>query len=275
MAAQDGMFKTTAAVLRARDGPYRLEQIRLRPLQDDELRVRIAGTGFCHTDATARSPQLPAVLPLVTGHEGAGVVEAVGSAVSDVKIGDHVIVSYDSCGDCKMCGRQRQSYCSQFMPRNLFGNFGKVPGAEDAEGQPVSARWFGQSSFAEHIVTPARSAVVVDKALPLHKLGPLGCGMLTGAGAVFNSLAVSAGDVVAVFGVGGVGLAAVMAAKIRGAERILAIDLHESRLRLAAELGATHTISGDDPELQARLKEAAGPEGIDQCLDTTGVRPFG
>eukprot|EP00929_Paragymnodinium_shiwhaense_P114768 TRINITY_DN8327_c0_g1_i1.p1 TRINITY_DN8327_c0_g1~~TRINITY_DN8327_c0_g1_i1.p1 ORF type:complete len:425 (-),score=56.25 TRINITY_DN8327_c0_g1_i1:548-1639(-) len=226
---------------------------------------------MCHTDVKVRSTHLPAVLPIIPGHEGAGIVEAVGAAVADVRVGDHVVVSYSFCGDCKRCKARRPTFCKDFRARNLQGHFGDVPGALDEQGQPLSARWFGQSSFAGHVVTAARSAVVVDKTLPLPMLGPLACGFMTGAGAVFNTLGVSAGDVVAVYGTGAVGLAAIMAAKVVGAERIIAVDLHESRLKIALELGATHIVKGGSAELLSKIRQAAGPDGADHSLDTTCV----
>ncbi|WP_280424689.1 NAD(P)-dependent alcohol dehydrogenase [Nocardia carnea] len=260
---------TTAAVLRSTDGPYSIEELTLDPPGPDDITVRIAGAGLCHTDLLPRQqPGMP--LPLVPGHEGAGVVEAAGSQVQGLAVGDHVVLSFDSCRTCVNCRRARPANCDTFFPRNMSGrNMDGSTNARDTGGAAVSARWFGQSSFATRAVVDARNVVKVDPDLPLELLGPLGCGFQTGAGAVLNSLGAEVGAGIVIFGAGAVGLASVMAARVAGAGTIVAVDLNPDRLELARDLGATHVIDGaaDDVVRQARRIVRGG---ADYTLDTTG-----
>jgi aryl-alcohol dehydrogenase len=257
--------KTRAAVLRAGDAPYSIESLELAGPGPEEILVRIAGVGMCHTDMVPRAPEFASLapLPLVTGHEGAGVAGIV--------VGDHVVLSFDSCGSCTNCRSGHPAYCETFLLRNLSGrNVDGSSPARDAAGQPVGARWFGQSSFATYSIASPRNAVVVDRSLPLEILGPLGCGIQTGAGSVLIAMGVRAGSSIAVFGAGAVGLAAIMAARVAGATTIIAVDLHTSRLDLARQLGATHAIDGKASDVAAQiLSLAAG--GVDYTFDTTGV----
>jgi aryl-alcohol dehydrogenase len=266
------MTTTRAAVLSGHDKPYELADIELDGLRPDEVLVRIAGVGFCHTDLLARDEGFAARLaPVVLGHEGSGVVEQVGSAVRRVRAGDHVVLSFDSCGWCPACMSGSPAYCAEFDLRNVSGRRADgTPGARDADGGVVSGRWFGQSSFADHAVATERNTVVVDRGLPIELLGPLGCGIQTGAGVVLNEMRLAPGRSVAVFGAGAVGLAAVMAARIANAREIVVVDLVPSRLELAAELGATRVVrgdTGDAAELRSRVVQD-GP-GLDFTLDTT------
>ncbi|MET7722499.1 NAD(P)-dependent alcohol dehydrogenase [Streptomyces mirabilis] len=265
------MTTTRAAVLRGHDRTFAVEDVELGPLRPDEILVRIAGVGMCHTDMMPRDPGFAARLgPVVLGHEGSGTVEQVGSAVTRMQVGDHVLLSFDSCGWCATCLLGAPAYCTEFSQRNMTGRrTDGTHGATDRDGAPLAVRWFGQSSFAEHAVATERNAVVVDRELPLELLGPLGCGLQTGAGAVLNEMAPSAGQSIAVFGAGAVGLAAVMAAKIAGAADIVVVDLVPGRLDLALELGATRTVPGDTDDVLARIVN--GGPGVDFTLDTTGV----
>jgi aryl-alcohol dehydrogenase len=234
--------------------------------------VRIVGTGMCHTDMVPRAPDFAALapLPLVTGHEGAGVVEATGAGVSGIAVGEHVVLSFDSCGICANCRGGHPAYCASFLPRNLSGRHldGSSPATDEA-GKPVGARWFGQSSFASHALATARNAVVVDRSLPLEILGPLGCGIQTGAGSVLVAMGVRAGSTIAVYGAGAVGLAAVMAARVAGATTIIGVDLHPARLDLARELGATNVIDGKATDGAQQILSLTG--GVDYAFDTTGI----
>jgi len=261
----------TAAVLRAADGPYRLEDVDLAEPGPGEVRVRIVGAGLCHTDLLPRVPEFMANPPIITGHEGAGIVEALGEGVADLAPGDHVVLSFDSCRSCANCVSGHPAYCETFFPRNLTGlDLTGGSAVRDADGQPVASRWFGQSSFATHSVVAARNVVKVDPELPLELLGPLGCGVQTGAGSILVALGVEAGSAVVVFGAGGVGLSAVMAAKVAGAATIVAVDLNAARLELARELGATHTFDGAQADLLEHLLRTTGG-GAHYSLDTTGV----
>ncbi|OHV28034.1 MULTISPECIES: NAD(P)-dependent alcohol dehydrogenase [Pseudofrankia] len=263
-------MKATAAVLRQADGPYVLEEVELDPPGAGEVLVRVVSAGMCHTDIVPRQEGAPTPTPIITGHEGAGVVEAVGAGVTRVSVGDHVVLSFDSCGQCPSCQRGAPPYCDLFLFRNFFGRrLDGTTGVRDAAGGEIASRWFGQSSFATYCVAAERCVVVVDSDLPLEKLGPLGCGILTGAGSVLVDLNVRAGASLAVFGAGAVGLAAVMAAKVAGAETIIAIDLHQHRLELATELGATHVLDGASADLVAQIQGLTGG-GADYTFDTTG-----
>ena len=262
-------MEITAAVLRTTDGPYRLETVELAPPGPDEVLVRVVAAGMCHTDVVPR--QLDGFLPIITGHEGSGVVEEVGAEVQGISVGDHVVLSFDSCGRCASCTGGLPSYCDTFMVRNLSGR--DVAGqtrVTDADGGEIASRWFGQSSFATHCLATSRNVVVVDEDLPLEAMGPLGCGLLTGAGTVLRSLDVQPGEGLVVFGAGAVGLAAVMAAAVVGADPIVAVDLHQHRLDLARELGATHVVAGDAPGLVEDLSGITGG-GATYAVDTTGV----
>jgi aryl-alcohol dehydrogenase len=260
-----------AAVLRAADALYQIENVELGDPGPGEVRVRIVGAGLCHTDLLPRVPDFMAGPPIITGHEGSGVVEAVGAGVRDLAPGDHVVLSFDSCRVCANCLSGHPAYCDTFFPRNLTGiGVADTSPVHDADGEPIASRWFGQSSFATHSLVAARNAIKVDPALPLALLGPLGCGIQTGAASVFVALGVTAGTSIIVFGTGGVGLSAVMAAKVAGAATIVAVDLNPARLELARELGATHTVDGALPDLLERLQQVT-VGGAQYSLDTTGV----
>jgi aryl-alcohol dehydrogenase len=260
-----------AAVLRAADGLYQIEDVELADPGPGEVRVRIVGAGLCHTDLLPRVPDFMASPPIITGHEGSGVVDAVGDGVHGIAVGDHVVLSFDSCHTCANCRSGHPAYCEAFFPRNLtgLGVDGTSP-VHSADGEPIASRWFGQSSFATHSIVTARNVVKVDSSLPLELLGPLGCGIQTGAGSVFVALGVAAGTSIVVFGAGGVGLSAVMAANVAGAATIVAVDLNPARLELARELGATHTFDGQRQDLLERLVQVTGG-GAQYVLDTTGV----
>ncbi|MGV0714705.1 NAD(P)-dependent alcohol dehydrogenase [Mycolicibacterium sp. XJ662] len=264
-------MKIQAAVLRGEDAPYTMEELELAAPGAHQVLVRIVGAGHCHTDVLPRAGAGFGTPPIVLGHEGAGVVEAVGAAVDTVAVGDHVVLSFDSCGNCAHCRGAHRAYCDTFLERNLGGpGVDGAPALTDATGKPVAGRWFGQSSFASHAVVDATNAVVVDKDLPLELLGPLGCGVQTGAGAVLEVLRIRPGDGLVITGVGAVGLSGVMAAKVAGATTIVAVDVNAERLALARELGATHTILGGEGDLIEQIR-AIAPAGIRYGLDTTGL----
>lgn len=267
------MTRVQAAVLRSADGPYTIEELVLDEPGPGQAVVDIVAAGFCHSDLLPRAEGFPVQAPVVVGHEGAGIVRAVGQDVTEVAAGDHVVITFASCGQCEQCRSGHPAYCDTFMERQLFGrSAGGGAGATDAEGEPVGARFFGQSSFATSSVVDPTSLVVVDPSLDLTMLAPLGCGMITGAGSIFNVFDVQPGTSIAVFGVGSVGLAALMAAKAAGATHIIAVDLHPSRLELAAELGATTTIPGDAEDVVEQIQKASGG-GVHYSFDTTGVPP--
>ncbi|MFC8228551.1 NAD(P)-dependent alcohol dehydrogenase [Streptomyces sp. NPDC057287] len=262
-----------AAVLRSHKSRFAVEEVLLHSgPAEGEILVRIAGCGMCRTDLAVRGSAGWSPLPAVLGHEGAGVVAETGGPHTGLSNGDHVVLSFDSCGHCRNCMGAAPAYCDSFGSLNLFG--GRKENAArftDAAGRGLAPRWFGQSSFAEYAVVPARNAVRVDPSLPVELLGPLGCGFLTGAGAVFNSFGAGPGDTIAVLGAGAVGLAAVMAAAASGAVAV-AVDRHPGRLALAERFGAAplHAASPDLPGRIRRLTDG----GADYALDTTASAPL-
>jgi aryl-alcohol dehydrogenase len=263
------MMKITAAVVHEAKAPFELQTVELGPPHEDEVLVRIVASGVCHTDVVCRDHWIPVPLPVVLGHEGSGVVEQVGSAVRDLAVGDHVVLSWGrGCGRCNNCLRGEQAYCDQ-MGRVSF-SCQRADGSTSItrEGQRIHSHFIGQSSFATHAVVQEAHAVKVDRELPLELLGPLGCGLLTGSGAVFDALRVPTGSTLIVFGVGAVGLSAVMAAKVVGCSRIVAIDLNRERLTLARELGASDALHPEDGPLGPRIQELL-PGGADFAIETT------
>lgn len=258
-----------AAVLRSYGDPFTVEEVVLDagPAQG-EILVRIAGCGMCRTDLAVRHSAGRSPLPAVLGHEGAGVVVETGGPDTGLSTGDHVVLGFDSCGRCRTCLSAAPAYCDSFASLNLFG--GRAEHAarfRDAAGGELAPRWFGQSSFAGYAMVPARNAVRVDASLPVELLGPLGCGFLTGAGAVLNSFGVGPGDTLAVFGAGAVGLAAVMAATAAGAVTV-AVDRFPERLALAERFGAIALRAGSSG--LADLIRGRTDGGAQYALDTTG-----
>ncbi|MFE2378039.1 NAD(P)-dependent alcohol dehydrogenase [Streptomyces sp. NPDC059398] len=257
-----------AAVLRAYESPFTVEEVILHSgPAEDEVLVRIAGCGMCRTDLAVRGSSGRSPLPAVLGHEGAGTVVETGGPHTGLSTGDHVVLSFDSCGHCRNCMDAAPAHCDSFAALNLFaGRKENAARFTDAAGGELAPRWFGQSSFAEYAVVPARNAVRADPALPVELLGPLGCGFLTGAGAVFNSFGAGPGDTLVVLGAGAVGLAAVMAAGAAGAVTV-AVDRHPERLAFAERFGAVplHAASADLPGRIRRLTDG----GAQYALDTT------
>jgi aryl-alcohol dehydrogenase len=235
-------MKITAAVVRERGGAFEIDELDLCDPRPDELLVEVVASGMCATDLHGRDAYYPTKFPKVFGHEGAGVVHAVGAAVTKFKPGDHVVLSYPWCGACPNCRTHRQSYCLHAGELKHGGTRADGSTLHSKHGQPVYGAFFQQSSFGNFTIANERFAVKVRDDVPIELLGPLACGGQTGAGAVLNVMQPQAGDSFAVFGVGAVGLSALMAAKIAGCDPIIAIDVHAHRLALARELGATHTI---------------------------------
>ncbi|MQB07934.1 NAD(P)-dependent alcohol dehydrogenase [Agrobacterium tumefaciens] len=263
------MKQAYAAITRVKSGRLSLECVGIDEPRVDEILVRIVASGVCHTDMVVRDQGYEVPLPLVLGHEGAGIVEAVGRDVKSLIPGDHVALSYAYCGQCEKCMAGTPYYCVDFYERNFKGSRmdGSCP-IHDSEGNQINGCFFEQSSFATYAIATERNAVKVPKDLPLELIGPLGCGLQTGAGAVLNCLRPRPGTSIAIFGAGAVGLAAVMAAKIAGCKTIIIIDLNAERLELALELGANHTINARDGDSVKAIKNIA-PSGVDFSLECT------
>jgi aryl-alcohol dehydrogenase len=265
-------MKIRAAVARAKHAPLSMETLDLEDPRGGEIVVRLVATGVCHTDIAMRDQTFPVPQPIVLGHEGAGVVERIGPGVAKVKPGDHVVMTYNSCGHCASCDHHAPTYCHAFFEYNFGGSRPDGSSPLSKSGAMVHGNFFGQSSFASHAICHERNIVRVPKDAPLDLIGPLACGIQTGAGSVINGLKVGVGDSIAVFGSGSVGLSAVMAARMVGAGTIIAVDLLKSRLELARELGATHAINATHAAPVEEIMRITG-SGVDYALEFTGVLP--
>jgi aryl-alcohol dehydrogenase len=263
-------MKISAAVCRGPKVPLSLETLDLEEPRDEEVLVRIVSTGVCHTDIVVRDGHLPTPPPVVLGHEGAGVVEKVGSRVSKVAPGDHVVMTFNSCGRCASCIESEPGYCHEFFPRNFFAVRADGSSALSKNGERIHGNFFGQSSFATYALCHERNAIRVPQEARLELLGPLACGVQTGAGAVMNALRVKPGSSFVVFGAGSVGLSAIMAAQVMGATTIIAVDVNDARLSMAGELGATHSINPMRTDAVAQIQGLTGG-GANFSLDTTGI----
>jgi aryl-alcohol dehydrogenase len=264
-------MQITAAVVHERAGPFVIEPVELCEPRADEVIVRAVASGLCQTDLHARDGYYESPFPAVYGHEGAGVVHAVGGAVRSLKPGDHVVVSYPWCGACANCARQMPNYCVHGRSLKSAGTRADGSTLLARNGAPLYSAFFQQSSFGTFALTQARYAVKVRDDAPLEQLGPLACGGQTGAGAVLNVLKPAPGDSFAVFGVGAVGLSALIAAKIAGCDPIIAVDVHDHRLQLARDLGASHAINyNSNADLVADIRKIAGG-GVRHAVDTSAV----
>jgi aryl-alcohol dehydrogenase len=236
-------MKITAAVVHERSGPFSIEQLDLCDPRSDELLVEVVASGMCATDLHGRDAYYPTKFPKVFGHEGAGIVRAVGNAVTKFKAGDHVVMAYPWCGECPNCKSQRPSYCLHAFDLKMNGTRADGSTLHSKDGKPVYSAFFQQSSFGNFTIANERYAVKVRKDAPIEHVCALACGGQTGAGAVLNVMKPRAGDSFVVFGVGAVGLSGLMSAKIASCDPIIAVDVHEHRLALARTFGATHTIN--------------------------------
>lgn len=263
-------MRITAAVVREAEQPFVFEDLELDEPGPGEVLVKIHSVGICHTDIGFRNQWLPIPLPAVLGHEGAGVVEAVGPGVTKVVPGDKVVLTFAACYDCLMCRRGDPAYCEQFMMKNVAGSRPDGTNALHADGD-MHGYIFSQSSFATHSIALAANTIKLPSDADLSIAGPLGCGIQTGAGTVFNRLRPEPGSSLVVFGAGAVGLAAVMAAKVAGCATVIAVDLVADRLSLALDVGATHVINPTaDIDVVDEIR-AITARGADYSVDTTAV----
>lgn len=261
-------MKIKAAVVKEKSGTFDLTEVKLSELRDDEILVRVVGVGICHTDIICRDQVYPVTFPAVFGHEGSGIVEQVGSRVNKVQPGDHVVMSFRSCGQCRNCKKGDPTHCDHTFTNNFGGRRSDGSATIHLDDKPIFANFFNQSSFATYALANEANTVKVSSKVPLDILGPLGCGFQTGAGAVMNTLDPPAGSGIAVFGCGSVGLAAVMAANVHACTTIIAIDPLAERRKLALELGATHAF---DPSSLNVVEEILNLGGMDYSLDCTGI----
>ena len=261
------------AVIYEPSGKFKIEKLSIDDPRDTEVLVRITATGICHTDLAGRDQHIPVPLPSVFGHEGAGVVEKVGPRVTKVKPGDHVALSWTCCGACPSCKSGNDPYCESFLPLNFGGARPDGTTTLKKGDQVVHGNFFGQSSFAELALADERNVVKVPEDIPLEILGPLGCGIQTGAGAVMNSLRPKPGSSIAVFGIGPVGISAVLAALVCGCTTVIAVDIQQERLDKALQLGATHIINGSETNpVEAILDiSGGGPQFSLECVGNPAV----
>jgi aryl-alcohol dehydrogenase len=263
-------MKVKAAVAYHGQKSFSIEEVELSEPGPDGILVRISGVGLCHTDVKAREGGMGVPLPAILGHEGAGIVERVGERVTKVKPGDHVVLTGDSCGACAPCLNASSAYCEHMFTLNFGDGRAGEPGSFRKSNDPIHGHFFGQSSFANYAIARSRNTIPVRKDAPLDILGVLGCGVQTGAGAVINSLHPKAGSTIAIFGVGPVGLSAVMGAVVCGCSAIVAVDVLESRLEMAKKLGATHVVlAGAQTKTAEEIKKLV-PGGAGYAFDTTG-----
>lgn len=264
-------MKITAAVVNGVNEDYQIEELTLGEIYPDEVIVKIVATGICHSDEALRIGDAAFPMPGVLGHEGAGIIEKVGNAVKNFEVGDQVVMAYNYCGTCASCRTGHPSSCNQWTALNFAGT--RQDGSHTffkEDGTPVS-NFFTQSSFATYTITNANNLIKIGAEEDLRLFGPLGCGLLTGFGTVVNGLKPKTSSAIAVFGTGAVGLGVLMTAKIEGCSTIIAIDIHDSRLEIARELGATHTINSKTENLADRIAEIRGDLGVDYSVDTTGI----
>ncbi|OKK03601.1 alcohol dehydrogenase [Streptomyces sp. CB03234] len=270
------MPSATAAVVRAPGHAFTLEEIRVDAPRPDEVLVRVRAVGICHTDLSVRAGHTPFPLPAVLGHEGTGTVEAVGAAVTSVAPGDTVVMSFASCGACPECLTGHPVRCAHWPALNLFGG-SRLDGSPTLRGTgrhadaPLHGHFFGQSSFATLALASVRDVVPVPGDLPPQVVAPFGCGVQTGAGAVLNVLRPEPGHTLAVYGTGSVGLAAVMAARLTAATRVVAVDPDAGRRALALRLGATDAVDPGDADPLEVVRDLTGGRGADRALETSGL----
>lgn len=274
-------------------GKLELQEVWVDEPRPDEVLVEIHAVGICHADISCLSGKIPVKFPNVFGHEGAwcakallsshrtymyaggGIITQVGSQVNEVQPGDAVLLSFNSCDNCATCKTGAPAYCMNMLPLNFGGTrLDKSHTMRLSNGEPLYANYFGQSSFSSLAVVNKRCVVKVSPKASLSLYAPLGCGMQTGAGSIFNTLNVQPGASVAVFGTGSVGMAAIMAAKIQSASVIIGIDLDDGRLEIARSLGATHTLKGSDADIVDQIRSICNGDGVQYAVDCTGVIPI-
>lgn len=262
-------MKINAAVCWNVGGGYTIEEIDLAPPKVNEVLVEVVATGVCATDGGANAGHMGVPFPIVLGHEAAGIVKEVGEAVTYVKPGDHVVVACCLCGTCDHCLSGKPGSC-EHIPRLNFGGAMEDGTKRLSKDDKEISTFFGQSTFANYAVTNEKNLVKIDKDLDLKLFGPLGCGIVTGSATVLEGLKPKAGSTIAIYGCGAVGLSAVMAAKISGCLKIIAVDINDDRLALAKELGATHIINSKNDDIVSTVREITDGKGVNYGVEATG-----
>jgi aryl-alcohol dehydrogenase len=259
-----------AAIVESAGAPFAITDVEFGDPGPGQVRVRLVATGLCHSDLALQEAGAPFPVPGILGHEGAGIVDAIGAGVDHVAPGDRVLLSFSFCGECVSCRSGHPAYCASWFPLNLLGaSRGAGSGEVRRDGEIVQSHFMGQSSFADYSIADASSVVKVADDVDLATLAPLGCGVITGVGSMWNLLDPGPDDIVAVYGVGGVGISALWAAAQRSPAMLVAIDRVASRLDLAREFGATHVIDASTEDVRARLAELTEGRGVTKSFDTT------
>ncbi|KAJ9494698.1 hypothetical protein H2202_009774 [Exophiala xenobiotica] len=265
-------LEATALVAPKVGGPLEFRKIQLDVPRPDEAVVEIHAVGICHADVSCLHGKLQAKFPSVFGHEGAGIVKQVGSDMKGIRPNDTVLISYNSCGKCRLCEQGSPAYCVNMMQLNFGGT--RLDGSctlYSDDGSSLHGNFFGQSSFSNLALVNAQCLVKVPDSVSLDLYAPLGCGIQTGVGAIVNALNVQPGSTVAIFGTGSVGMAAIMAARIRQAKTIIGIDLEPGRLEIAKKVGATHVLRASGEDAVKQIREVCDGEGVLYAMDATGV----
>jgi NDMA-dependent alcohol dehydrogenase len=264
---------TKAAVHVGTDQPLEIrDDIEVASPKAGELKIRIAASGVCHSDLSVQNGTIPVPPQTVLGHEGAGVVEEVGEGVTGFEVGDHVVLTFvPQCGDCYFCNHGQSYLCEKAGMLNMGG---MLDGTKrlSSQGQPLG-QMAGLGTFNQTTIVPTISAVKIDKDVPLKAAALIGCGVQTGVGAALNTASIKKGDTVAVIGCGGVGLNVIQGARIAGADRIIAVDMVESKLQLAKEFGATDFVNAGDGDPVAAVRGITGGRGVDAAFEVIGLGP--
>src|SRR5471030_2594099 len=260
-----------AAVLHAAQTPMSIETVTAAELKPTDVLVRIRAAGLCHTDLEVIEGALRYPMPIVLGHEAAGIVERIGSAARGVKAGDHVVLSWNPhCGHCFYCDRDAPILCEQYLGEGPKGvSFDGESRASLPDGRQLQQLMF-LGAFGEYCVVPDQQAIPVPKEIPFDRACLIGCGVMTGVGAALNLGAVAHGDTVMVVGCGAVGLAAVQGARLAGAGAIIAVDLDPAKLALAARMGATHGVNASTDDVAAAGRRKTGGRGVDVVIESAG-----
>ncbi|MEO8603116.1 MAG: Zn-dependent alcohol dehydrogenase [bacterium] len=254
------------ACLHGFNEPLVIENFTLKAPREGEVSVKVVASGVCHSDLSVLQAKLPIPPPCILGHEGAGIVEEVGKGVTHLKTGDHVVLAWvQPCGRCHFCVNARPHLCEAGLQSAMAGE----DFVFEKDGMPVG-RMAGVGSFADHTVVKANAAIKIRDDMPLDKACLVGCGVMTGVGAAINTAKVKPGDVVAVFGAGGVGLNVIQGCALSGAARIIVVDLVDSKLQLAKVFGATDVINGKDTDAPMAIRELTGGLGVDYAFEVIG-----
>ncbi len=266
-------MKIKAAVLNAPNTPFSIETLDLAEPQVGEVRVKIVAAGVCHSDYHLLTGTTQHPLPVVCGHEGAGVVEAVGAGVSRVQVGDHVTLSWTpDCGECYYCRKGKPNLCETYTEPIWAGTMLDGTTRVSRAGEPIYL-YCGLGAFSEYVVVPEQSCVPIRKDIPLKVASLVGCAVATGVGAVIYTADVNPGETVVVFGCGGVGLNIIQGASLAGAKTIIAVDVNADKMPLAREFGATHTLisDGDNDSIIAQIRELTDGRGADYAFEAVGI----